>query len=88
VVGAPGITQVEVLSVFVSRFMPCDRCGESVDLSRAVPHECAPDRVLDFQLFALRAEIAGLEGRFRHYLRTPHGRFETWLAARQVRRGR
>jgi hypothetical protein len=59
-----------------------------VDLSRAVPHECAPDRVLDFQFFALREEIAGFEGRFRDYLRSPHGRFEAWLAARHVRRGR
>lgn len=86
VVTVPGITEVEVLWVFVSRFMPCDRCGESVDRADSVPHECAPERVAAFQLFAMRDDVDELEERFVAYLQTAHGRFETWLAARHVRR--
>lgn len=74
--------------MFVSRFMPCDRCGESLDLADQVPHECAPDRVVDFQMFALRDDVAELESRFAGWLHTAHGRFEVWLAARHVRRSR
>jgi len=72
--------------VYVSRFMPCDRCGESLDCAEQVPHECSPERVVDFQMFALRDEVALLEARFAEFLHTAQGRFEAWLAARRVRR--
>jgi len=68
--------------------MPCERCGESLDRSIDAPHECAPDRLVEFEMFGLREEIAELDARYRSYLRTPHGRFECWLAARHVRRSR
>jgi len=74
--------------VFVSRFMPCGRCGESLDLAEAVPHECAPARVVDFQMFALRDDVAAFETRFEAWLQSPSGRFEAWLAGRHVRRSR
>jgi hypothetical protein len=71
--------------VFESRYMPCQDCGASVDVTSSTPHRCAPERVADFQMFALRDEVAHLEDRYREFLDSRHGRFETWLAARQVR---
>jgi len=41
--------------------------------------------VADYQMFALREEVAQLETGVRRYLATASGRFESWLAARQVR---
>jgi hypothetical protein len=74
--------------VFVSRYMPCECCGESLDRAASVAHECAPDRLADFQMFTMRDHIAEFEGRYLDYLRGPHGRFEVWLAARHVHRTR
>jgi hypothetical protein len=50
-------------------------------------HECAPERLADYRLFGMRAEVAQLEAGVRRYLATASGRFESWLAARQVRGG-
>ncbi|WP_157559018.1 hypothetical protein [Nocardioides sp. Soil774] len=50
-------------------------------------HECAPERLADYEMFGLRHEVAQLEAEVRRYLATAAGRFETWLAARHVRRG-
>jgi hypothetical protein len=36
-------------------------------------------------MFGLRDEVAQLESGIRRYLGTAGGRFESWLAARQVR---
>jgi hypothetical protein len=36
-------------------------------------------------MFALRGEVAQLETAVGRYLSTASGRFESWLAARQVR---
>jgi hypothetical protein len=74
--------------VFASRYLPCESCGESVDRTSSGPHECTPERLADFQMFALRDEIASFEARYQSYLRSAHGKFELWLAARQVRGGR
>lgn len=71
--------------MFRSRFMPCHECGASVDRTRLPGHECSPERLADFAVFGLRDEIAQLEIGIRHYLATSPGRFESWLAARQVR---
>ena len=71
--------------MFASRDLPCDECGESVERSVAPGHRCSTERLVDFQMFGLREDIAGFEDRLRHFLRTNHGRFEIWLAARQVR---
>jgi hypothetical protein len=70
--------------MFSSRFMPCQECGASVDGNLPV-HECSPARRVDYQMFGLRGEVAQLETGIRHYLGTAPGRFESWLAARQVR---
>jgi hypothetical protein len=71
--------------MFKSRFMPCPECGASVDRTSGAWHECSPDRRADFQIFGLRDEIAELESGVLHYLTSATGRFEEWLAARQVR---
>lgn len=73
--------------MFRSRYMPCDECGASVDRVVLVSHECSPERLGDYRMFGLRAEVAQLEAGVRRYLATAPGRFESWLAARQVRGG-
>jgi len=71
--------------MFRSRFMPCRECGDSVDRADLSQHECSRDRWADYQMFALRDEVAQLEIGFCHYVATAPGRFEVWLAARQIR---
>ena len=73
--------------VFRSRYMPCDECGASVDRVGLPHRECLPDRLADYQMFRLRGDVAQLETGVRRYLATASGRFECWLAARQVRGG-
>jgi hypothetical protein len=71
--------------MFVSRYLPCADCGESVERSVASGHRCSTERMVDFQMFGLREDIARLEDRLWDFLDTSHGRFAAWLAARQVR---
>lgn len=71
--------------MFRSRFMPCRECGTSVDRTGLPEHECLPERWAEYQMFGLRGEVAQLETGLRRYLATASGRFESWLAARQVR---
>ena len=71
--------------MFGSRFMPCEACGASVERSVRAWHECSPERRADYELFGLRDEVAQLESTVSRYLATSAGRFESWLAARQVR---
>lgn len=65
--------------------MPCDVCGESVDRTAPRGHECSSERRADYEMFGLRDEVVQLEAGIRRYLATAAGRFETWLAARDVR---
>ena len=71
--------------MFRSRYMPCGVCGASVDRTGVLHHRCTPERRADYEMFGLRGEVAQLETGVRHYLATASGRFESWLAARQVR---
>ena len=71
---------------FPSRFMPCPACGGSCERAAVDEHACDPERRLDFRLFQLRSEIAGLEDAVRAYLESARGRFELWYAARERRR--
>jgi hypothetical protein len=72
--------------VFGSRFMPCPECGASLDRVESTAHRCETERMLDYQMFGLRAGVERLETSLREHLETPIGRFEMWLAARDVRR--
>lgn len=72
--------------MFLSRHTPCEECGESVDRTMTVAHVCDPERLLDYRMFRMREEISGFELRWREFLSDREGRFEVWLAARDVRR--
>jgi hypothetical protein len=71
--------------MFSSSFMPCSECGESLERSAAATHRCDPERLVEYQMFGLRDEIAKFEVKLYRYLQTASGRFEVWLAARDVR---
>lgn len=73
--------------MFLARFMPCSECGESVERSTAPVHRCRSERLVEYQLFGLRDGIAEYEAQLGAYLHTVTGRFEVWLAGRQVRHG-
>jgi hypothetical protein len=66
-----------------SSFMPCTECGSSVAAAERDEHVCDPERLLDFRMFQLRDEVAGLEVGFRGFLDSAQGRFEQWLAERE-----
>jgi hypothetical protein len=71
--------------VFSSRFLPCPHCGESVDRRGQAAHSCNPERRVDYQMFRLRDDVAAFDAQLRRYLDSAAGRFETWLAARDLR---
>lgn len=72
--------------MFTSRFMPCEHCGESVERTSAESHTCDAERKVEFEMFRMRLQIANFESHFHTYLDQPRGLFESWLAARAVRR--
>lgn len=72
--------------MFLSRHMPCEECGVSIERATAEMHVCDPGRLLDFQMFKLRDRILRFDEILREYLDCNEGRFEVWLAAREVRR--
>jgi hypothetical protein len=46
-------------------------------------HECEQQRYVEYQMLLLRLQIAAFEQQLSDWLRTPHGRFATYYAARQ-----
>ncbi len=72
--------------MFLSSHMPCAECGESVDRAAADSHRCDPARRVEYQMIVMRPVLAAFDTRFREYLSGNEGRFEVWLAARDVRR--
>ena len=74
--------------MYMSRYMPCEECGESVDRAAPVPHECTPERRTAYRMFGLRGGVARLERDWQDYLDSALGRFEVWLAAQEVRGAR
>lgn len=73
--------------MFSPQFMPCSDCGESLERSATVAHCCTLERLVEYQMFGLRDNIAAFDAQLLYYLRTAAGGFEIWLAARQVRNG-
>lgn len=71
--------------MFPSRYMPCQRCGASLERSEEAAHECSVDRLLDFWMFGLREELTTFDQKLRTYLDSAVGRFDVWEAARTVR---
>ena len=72
--------------LFASR-MPCAQCGASVSRVRTETHSCDPRRRVEFQMAALTSRLAAFEDDFRRYLAGNEGRFEVWLAERELRGG-
>lgn len=72
--------------MFSSRYLPCAECGDSVERGSGAEHTCDPERLLDYRMFRLREEIESLQSGFAEFLQTSNGRFEQWLASREVRR--
>lgn len=65
--------------------MPCTTCGASVAHADRDAHTCDPERLLDFELFRLRGEVATFDEGLATWLDTPQGRFAQWDA--EWRRG-
>lgn len=72
--------------MFFSSRMPCAECGASVERADAASHVCDPARWVDFQVLALSPAVASFDTDLREFLAGTAGRFEVWLAARDVRR--
>ena len=68
-----------------SSHMPCAECGASLAAAERATHACEPQRLLEYRLFQLRDDVAGLEEGLRGYLDSPEGRFAQWLAERERR---
>ncbi len=64
--------------------MPCEHCGASV--ARGADHACDVDRLVEFQLFVLREEVAAFEEQLAAWLGTPEGAFACFYAERTRRR--
>jgi hypothetical protein len=66
-------------------FMPCPECGASVASGSGALHCCDPQRLLDYSLFPLRAELAGFDAELRAWLASPPGCFAVWSAEHERR---
>jgi hypothetical protein len=65
------------------RYMPCAECGVAVERAGRDEHVCDRARLLDYQMFQLRGEVADLETELGAYFDSPRGRFELWFAERE-----
>ena len=72
-------------SFFTSQYMPCTECGASVRVRELESHTCDPERRLEYRIFQMRDEVAGLDLSLGAYLETPEGKFAQWLAERERR---
>ena len=68
------------------RYMPCPDCGAAVERSERADHVCDRARLLDFQMFQVRDELAKLDAELGAYFDSPRGRFELWFAERERER--
>lgn len=68
-----------------AQHMPCPDCGASVERSQSDSHECDPERLLDYQMFQLRDEVAEFDDELKACLESPQGRFDQYIAERERR---
>ena len=66
--------------MFLSRYMPCDECGTSLERHERDKHACDPERRLDYQLFQQRVAVAHFDDELSSYLVSRQGQFEVWYA--------
>lgn len=84
--------------MFTPRFMPCPECGSSVDFAYAEEHVCPTVKQQTVYPLVQEQDVepaepapseavtsADVEAELQRYLETAAGRFESWLAALQVR---
>lgn len=67
------------------RHLPCSDCGAAVERSQQDEHACDRERLLDYEMFQLRGDIAAVESELAAYLDSTRGRFELWCAERDRR---
>jgi hypothetical protein len=67
------------------RFMPCVRCGATVDTRLVDEHACDEEQRLDYLLFGVRDEVARFDAELGGWLESPAGRFERFYAQRARR---
>jgi hypothetical protein len=60
--------------------LPCPDCGASLPVHGDAAHECDAERLLDYRLIGLRAEVDAFERDLADWLETVEGRFARWLA--------
>lgn len=73
--------------MFWSNFIPCADCGEAIPRDTTGTHACDPQRRVEFQMAAMQHKVDTIDHDLESYLSTNEGRFEAWLAAREVRGG-
>jgi hypothetical protein len=84
--------------MFTPRFMPCPECGSSIDFAYAEEHVCPTAKQQTVYPMVQQQDVApaeptaseavtsaDVEAELQRYLETAAGRFESWLAALQVR---
>lgn len=70
--------------MFAPKYISCPDCGALVTRDAMLGHECDPERRATFMFFQLHDEVQSLETKWNQYLDTAGGRFEMWLAKRQI----
>ena len=66
-----------------AEYRPCPQCGIPVNQADGEPHECDPNRRVDWELFLMRDQIEAFEYDLGDWLETPAGCFEVWYAKRE-----
>lgn len=89
-VGSRGVLQAgtfadtgRMLGGFSLRCLPCEVCGASVPKDELDEHVCDPERLVAYEVFKHRDELANLPREIDDYLGSPRGRFEAWYAERR-----
>jgi hypothetical protein len=71
----------------VPRYIPCERCGASLDRDQMHEHHCDKERWLEYELFQLRDDIEEFWIELAVWLDSPEGRFECFYAEWKRERG-
>lgn len=72
--------------MFWSSYVPCAQCGEAIERASTDSHDCDPQRRVEFQVLAQSHKILTFDSDLHDYLSSNEGRFQVWLASRDVRR--
>jgi hypothetical protein len=67
-------------------YLPCPECGASLALGELAEHACDEAQRIRYELFQIRCETERFDDELAAWLRTKHGRFEVFYAARARKR--